>query len=113
MESRQPQAGALDSVVAAARDGVVVNVHVQPRAGRAGIAGRHGDSLRVRVKAPPVGGRANDEVIVLVARALQVPPRAVTLVTGATSRVKRFHVSDLDVVLAKDRLARVIEHGGA
>jgi hypothetical protein len=37
----------------------------------------------------------------------------VTLVTGATSRVKRFHVSDLDVVLAKDRLARVIEHGGA
>jgi uncharacterized protein (TIGR00251 family) len=113
MESPQPQAGSLDSVVTAARDGVVVNVHVQPRAGRAGIAGRHGDALRVRVKAPPVGGRANDEVIALVARALQVPRQAVTLATGATSRVKRFHVAGLDVALVKERLTRATEPGGA
>jgi uncharacterized protein (TIGR00251 family) len=105
--------GALDAVISAMGDGAVVNVHVQPRSGRPGIAGRHGDALRIRVKAPPVDGRANDEVVRLLAGALEVDARAVTLVSGATSRVKRVHVAGLDVARAKDQLARVLERGGA
>ncbi len=103
----------LDGVVIAAGPDVLLNVHVQPRAGRAGIVGRHGDALRVRVKAPPVGGRANDEVTALLAHALEVARPAVSLVAGATSRLKRFRVEGLDVDLAKDRLAHVIRGRGA
>lgn len=103
----------LDGVVTAAGGDVLVNVHVQPRAGRAGVVGRHGDALRVRVTAPPVGGRANDEVTVLLSGALEVARPAVSLVAGATSRVKRFRIEGLDADLAKDRLARVIRRHGA
>jgi uncharacterized protein (TIGR00251 family) len=95
---------ALEGIVEPSGDGVMVQVHVQPRAGRAGLVGRHGDALRIRVKAPPVGGRANEETAAVLAAALGVPARAVVLVAGATSRVKRFRVTGVDAPSARRRL---------
>ena len=63
-------------------------VRVQPRSSRAGVDGVHGDALRVRVNAPPVEGAANEAVVEVLAKALRVPKRAVTIVRGATSRSK-------------------------
>ncbi len=61
-------------------------VHVQPRASRAGVAGTHGDAIKVCVAAPPVDGRANDALEVLLADALGVARRAVCVVSGAMGR---------------------------
>jgi uncharacterized protein (TIGR00251 family) len=72
---------------------VVVHVHVQPGAGRSAVVGRHGESLKLRVAAPPVEGRANDAAAALLAGALEVTVRDVELVSGARSRVKRFRVA--------------------
>jgi uncharacterized protein (TIGR00251 family) len=91
-------------------DGLVVEVHVQPRAGRRGLHGRHGDALKVRVQAPPLDGRANEETAAVLADALGVAPGAVTLVQGGRSRWKRFAVrgdgavlaARLDTLLAQD-----------
>jgi len=44
--------------------------------------------LRVRVKAVPDKGKANAAVIALLAKALDVPKTAVTLVSGDTARRK-------------------------
>ena len=70
-------------------------MHVQPRAGRTQVAGRHGDALRIRVAAPPVDGRATEAARVALADALGVAPRPVTLVAGERSRLKRFRVDGL------------------
>jgi uncharacterized protein (TIGR00251 family) len=75
------------------RGDVLLTVHVQPGAKRPGVAGRHGDALKLRVTAPPTGGRANAAVIALVAELLAVPPATVTLVSGAASRRKRLRIS--------------------
>jgi uncharacterized protein (TIGR00251 family) len=77
-------------------------VRVQPRASRAGVDGVHGDALRVRVSAPPVDGAANDAVVEVLATALGVPRRAVTIVAGAGSRSKVVEVEGVtvDTVLA-------------
>jgi uncharacterized protein YggU (UPF0235/DUF167 family) len=78
--------------------GVTIAVRVTPRGGRDAIEGietlSDGRSvLKVRVRAAPSEGEANEATIRLLARVLEVPPRAVTLGAGATARVKRLVVA--------------------
>lgn len=76
--------------------GVVLRVHVHPGAGRTAIVGRHGDALKIRVAAPPSGGRANQACTELVAGIFGVKPTAVKVVGGETSRQKRLAVDGVD-----------------
>jgi uncharacterized protein len=77
-------------------DAVVLRLHVQPGAGRTAVVGRHGDALKVRVAAPPEGGRANQAVLELVGETLGVKPTQVELTSGESSRAKRVKVSGVD-----------------
>jgi uncharacterized protein (TIGR00251 family) len=99
----------LSDVVETASGGVVVHVHVQPRAGRTEVTGRHGDALRIRVAEPPVDGRATEAARVALARALGVPPRTVSVVSGEHSRLKRLFVAGLDRDDAARRLAPLLD----
>lgn len=69
-----------------------VAVHVQPRASRSEIVGQHGAALKVRLQAPPVDGAANDALVRLLADALGVSQRSVSVVAGATSRAKTVEI---------------------
>jgi hypothetical protein len=71
---------------------VVIAVHVQPRAARTEVVGMHGDAVKIRLKAPPVDGAANDELIRYVAARLGLRRQDVTIVGGATGRAKRVRV---------------------
>ena len=83
-------------------------VQVVPNAGRTVIAGLHDGALRVRLAAPPIEGRANAKLLQWLARALELPRRAVTLAGGEISRRKRLHVACPPETLAawlRDQLA--------
>lgn len=76
-------------------------IRVKPGAARDAVAGavvssRHGEppALEVRVRARPVEGRATAAAERLVAAALDVRPRQVRVVRGATSRDKLIEVAD-------------------
>jgi hypothetical protein len=73
-------------------DAVRFAVHVQPRASRSEITGIHGDSMKVRLEAPPVEGAANAALIELLAAALGVSRRNVQIVGGQRSRSKLVEV---------------------
>ena len=68
---------------------VEFSVHVRPRARRVSVGGEHAGALEVRVRAAPIDGAANTEVIALIAEALCVRRKDVELVSGATARRKR------------------------
>lgn len=75
-------------------DGLVVTVRLTPRGGRDSIDGivdlSDGRSvLKARVSAAPSNGEANGALTRLLAQTLRIAPRDITLVGGATSRVKR------------------------
>lgn len=76
-------------------EGWLLAIHAQPGAKKTGVAGLHGDSLKIRIAAPPVDGKANTALIAFVARTLGVPKSAVTLVKGESSREKLLRVTDL------------------
>ena len=70
---------------------------------RGGI-GRHGEGWKVRVAAPPEGGKANEAVLQLLADRLGVPKGDVTVVSGRSSRDKIVQVTGIDEAEAARRL---------
>ena len=56
------------------------------------------------MSAPPVEGAANDELLALVSRALDLPRRAVALVSGERGRLKRIRIDGLTAAEARTRL---------
>lgn len=81
-------------------------VRVHPGARRDAIAGFMADgTLKVSVTAPPEGGRANTAVCTLLAEALDLPLRAVTLVGGAGARAKTVSIEGIGPEEARRRLA--------
>jgi uncharacterized protein len=83
---------------------VILDVRVIPRASRPGLAGTRHGVLLVRLSAPPVEGAANAELIQLLAKALDVPKRQVTIVAGERGRLKRVRVEGLTAERAAEML---------
>ena len=85
-------------------------IRVRPGASRTEVGGSYDDALVVRVTAPAVEGRATEAALRAVADAFGVRRRAVTLVSGATSRTKVVEVdggseATLRTLLQLDRRA--------
>ncbi len=80
-------------------EGVVVRVHVVPGASRTEIKGRYGDAIKIRVSAPPEGGRANRAVVDLLER---IVGGTTEIVKGRTSPSKTVLIrgADLATVVA-------------
>jgi uncharacterized protein (TIGR00251 family) len=79
-------------------------VRVQPRAAQDALAGVRAGALVVRLNAPPVDGRANDALLRFLAGVLDVPPSALALVRGASSRDKVVRIAGADAASIRARL---------
>jgi uncharacterized protein (TIGR00251 family) len=80
-------------------------LRVAPGARRTEVLGRHGDGWKVSVAAPPERGRANAELVRLLARELAVPAARVTVVRGAAARDKVIEIEGITIQEADRRLA--------
>jgi uncharacterized protein (TIGR00251 family) len=87
-----------------------LRLRVSPGSRRPAVAGRQGDSWKVRVSAPPERGRANDAVVTLLAETLGISKSDVELVSGTSSRDKVVLVHGLS---EGDAEARLTEAAGA
>jgi uncharacterized protein (TIGR00251 family) len=86
-----------------------LRLRVAPGAARGQVVGRHGEAWKVRVAAPPEGGRANEAVVRLLAEALSVPRHAVMLVSGLGARDKIVELAGLDPAQIEQRLSSAAE----
>lgn len=93
------------------KDGVNLNIRLTPRGGRDALGGieQLADGravLKVRVRAAPTEGEANAALILLLARLLDLPRARVTLIAGASARLKTVALAgDPQRLIAKLRAA--------
>jgi uncharacterized protein (TIGR00251 family) len=82
----------------AVSSGISIDVRVTPKASRDVVDGieqlANGQAvLKLRVRAAPSEGEANEAVIALLAKSLRVPKSSLTLERGAGSRIKTLKIS--------------------
>lgn len=73
---------------------LIINCHLQPRASKDEFVGLHGQSLKIRIKAPPVDGKANDYLMKFLAKQFGVSKRSITIISGELSREKRIKIDE-------------------
>jgi len=93
-------------VVQTIADGLILCIHLQPRASKDEVCSLYGDALKVRITAPPVDGKANQHLIRFLAKCFGVPKSQVNLLSGERSRNKRIQI--LSPTKSPDWLVRFI-----
>ena len=83
-------------------DAASLKIRVQPKASKNEILGFRGDTLRVRVTAPPEGGKANKALIGMLAKSWRLPKTSISVQSGAGSRRKTLVIEgDTKMLLEK------------
>jgi len=71
---------------------LILRIKVQPKSSKDEIAEILGDSLKIRITAPPVDGKANKHLVSFLAKTFKVAKSAVKIISGETGREKRIKV---------------------
>ncbi|MDX2037189.1 MAG: DUF167 domain-containing protein [Isosphaeraceae bacterium] len=88
--------------------GVIVPVKAQPGARRSGVVGEHAGAVKVAVTVAPERGKANEAIAEVLAEALGCRVSAISLLSGETSRSKRFLVAEMSIEEVRERLLAAI-----
>ena len=82
-------------------DDVLLKIKAVPGASRDEIVGMVGDRLKIRISAPPAGGKANKAICAVIAKKLALKARDVTIVSGQTSAEKTVRLAGVDDITLK------------
>lgn len=72
----------------------ILQIKVKPNARESVLAQNSDGTWQAGIKSPPIEGRANQELVALVARHLKLPKARVTIKSGASGRIKLVHIDD-------------------
>jgi uncharacterized protein (TIGR00251 family) len=86
-------------------DGIILTLHIQPRASKNEVCGVQENALKIRLTSPPVDGAANKLCREFLAALFKVPKSSVEIVSGETSRHKRVRISSSDIT----RLTQIVD----
>jgi uncharacterized protein (TIGR00251 family) len=90
-------------------EGLVLLVRAQPGARRNGVQGEQAGMLKVAVTAPPEDGRANQALVEVLRESLDLKRSQVELLSGQTSREKKFLIRGLKRAELEARLAELAD----
>ncbi len=102
----------IDDAISESKDGATLSVEVTPGAKRDLFPAAFNPwrkTIGCRVAAPALEGRANTAVITVIAEFLHLPQAAVRIQSGATSSIKKVHVSGMKKADLVARINAAIE----
>ena len=71
-----------------AQSHLTLKIKVEPRSSKSGVVGPYGDALKVKLSSPPVEGKANKELIRVLAKEFGIPQKDVEIISGQSSKNK-------------------------
>lgn len=86
------------------KDIVILRVRVVPASSKNEVVGLHDDRLKIKLKAPPVDGKANEALILYLSEVLNVKKIHISLIRGQTSRSKDLEIQNTDEATVKKLL---------
>jgi len=91
--------------------GVRISVQITPNAKKSEVIGVLEDALKIRLRAQPIEGKANEALVRFLADTLSVPKNAVSITHGQTNKRKMIEVSAPDITPERVKLALTGEGG--
>lgn len=87
------------------RKGAALAIRVTPRASKNQVSEILANgTIKIRLTAPPVDGKANQALIKFLAEILDIPESKIEIVAGETGRDKLISILDLDADTAQKRI---------
>lgn len=83
--------------------GTLLLLYIQPNSSETTISNEHDGRLKIKIKAPPVDGEANKELIRFLAKELSISKSKIYLIQGENSRKKNVVV----VALSQDAVRHI------
>jgi uncharacterized protein (TIGR00251 family) len=90
-------------------EGVVIRLHVIPNASKTEIVGTHGEALKIKIKAPPVDGKANQAIVSFFSEFLNVARSKIEILRGDKSKTKSLLVRGMGLTELKGHIAKALE----
>lgn len=85
--------------------GAALAVRITPRSRKNEIVEILNDgTVKIRLTAPPVEGKANDALIAFLSDVIGVPPSQIDIIAGATGREKLVSILNLDATTVHQRI---------
>ncbi len=78
------------------RDGILIEVKVEPRSSKKGIAGIMENVLKVKLTAPPVGGEANEQLIEVLSEETGIRKSGFKIIRGMSSKRKVIEIKGVN-----------------
>jgi hypothetical protein len=90
-----------------AKTGAALAIRVTPRASHNEVSEILNDgTVKIRLTAPPVEGKANEALVEFLSEVLEVPRSRIEIVAGQTGRDKLVSILDLDAQTVHERILR-------
>ena len=77
---------------------VPIKIKVEPRSSKSGIVGLYGDALKVKLTSPPVEGKANKELVEVLAKACGIRKGDIEIVSGKSSKNKLVRIAGIQSI---------------
>ena len=91
------------------KNNLTLNIYVVPCSSKSEIVGIYNDSLKIKLKSPPVDNAANEELVRFLSKKLEISKRSIEIISGHKQKKKVIKVNGLDLSKFKKLLCAVFE----
>lgn len=92
----------MESFYSKTENGIKLRLKIVPNSSKNEICGEIGDALKVKIKAPAIDNKANEELVKFLSKLLNVSKSSIELKSGSTSKIKTLYIDSCGIDKIKD-----------